>query len=345
MPLGLADIQLWARDPATQGKRASRYERPIEEKENAKWLSSYAAASTLQQRCPDSLVVSVGDREADVYEWFVAAAQQPEGARLLLRAERTRRMTEDHGSLWACREQRPLTGVRYLVVPRQGSRPARTAGMQVRFAAVELKAPKRKLPQRAAVGGMEPRSGPARRGEKPLAWMLLTTVPVETLQQACERLAWYAMRWQIEVYHRTLKSGRRIAERQLGSARRLQACLAQLPSGQAWARGARGALHGVLRGGPVQGLVGAGAQHPHYNAPTAERTRGRAHARPPGWVPRVQRRWRARHETALAGCNASMTSPPCVSCSLATPVRPVSSRVKLAPAKPGAYWVSASKAR
>ena len=61
---------------------------------------------------------------------------------------------------------------------------------------------------------------------QPLEWMLLTDVAVDNLEQACERLAWYAARWQIEVYHRTLKSGCRIEERQLGSAKRLEACLA-----------------------------------------------------------------------------------------------------------------------
>jgi hypothetical protein len=99
LPLGLLDVQLWARDPDTPGQRATRYARAIEDKESAKWLKSYAAASRLQQHCPHSLVVSVGDREADIYELFVAAAEQPKGARLLVRAERTRRTTRAHGSL------------------------------------------------------------------------------------------------------------------------------------------------------------------------------------------------------------------------------------------------------
>ena len=43
---------------------------------------------------------------------------------------------------------------------------------------------------------------------------------------ACEKLSWYTRRWGIEVYHRTLKSGCRIEERQLGTAQRLTACLA-----------------------------------------------------------------------------------------------------------------------
>ena len=61
---------------------------------------------------------------------------------------------------------------------------------------------------------------------EPLQWMLLANRPVETLEHALERLRWYACRWNIEVFHRTLKSGCKIEERQLGTADRLEACLA-----------------------------------------------------------------------------------------------------------------------
>jgi hypothetical protein len=227
LPLGLLDVQLWARDAETHGKRATRYARAIEDKESAKWLKSYAAASALAQRCPHSLVVSVGDREADVYELFVAAAEQPKGAHLLVRAERTRRMTRDHGSLWDFMAAQPLAATQALAVPRCHNRPARTATLELRFAAVTLKAPKRKraLPDLGlwAVWAREVNAPP---GVEPVEWMLLTDVPAETPEQAAERLAWYATRWQIEVYHRTLKSGCRIEERQLGTAKRLEAALA-----------------------------------------------------------------------------------------------------------------------
>ena len=55
--------------------------------------------------------------------------------------------------------------------------------------------------------------------------MLLTTVEVTTLEHAQQRVQWYVRRWGIEVYHRTLKSGCRILDRQLGEASHLQACL------------------------------------------------------------------------------------------------------------------------
>ena len=49
---------------------------------------------------------------------------------------------------------------------------------------------------------------------------------ITTFADAAEKLAWYTMRWGIEVYHRTLKSGCKIEERQLGTADRIEACLA-----------------------------------------------------------------------------------------------------------------------
>jgi hypothetical protein len=227
LPLGLIDVQLWARDAAEQGKRATRYQRPIEEKESHKWLVSYRAASELQRQCPKTQVVSLGDREADLYELFVQAQQEPQGAQLLVRAERTRRMVQEYGSLWDYMGQQPPLGTMGLSVPRQGKRGARVAQMAIRAAPVRLKAPKRKsnLPEVSlwAVWSREMDPPP---GEAPLEWMLLTTVSTQTLDEAQERLRWYATRWQIEVYHRTLKSGCRIEERQLGSAKRLEACLA-----------------------------------------------------------------------------------------------------------------------
>ena len=66
----------------------------------------------------------------------------------------------------------------------------------------------------------------APEGGEPLEWKLLTTEPVDSLEKAAEGVGWYAKRWGIEVFHRTLKSGCRIEDRQLGNDHRLEACLA-----------------------------------------------------------------------------------------------------------------------
>lgn len=214
VPLGLIDVQVWARDPAQAGKRATRHQRPLEEKESHKWIKSYQAASAMAQRLEETRVVSVGDREADLYELFVEVDRTENGADVLVRAERTRRITVEETRLWDHMEGVPIAGEVILKVPRRGKRPAREAQMRLRHAQVTLKAPRRKpdLPE-VTLWAVWSREEHPPEGVPRVEWMLLTNVPTETFEQACERIGWYATRWQIEVYHRTLKSGCRIQER------------------------------------------------------------------------------------------------------------------------------------
>ena len=231
-PLGLLDVQCWARDPDQPGKKHQRYQLPIAAKESSKWLVSHAAASQLQAQYPDNLVVSVGDREADVYELFIAAQPESQAAKMLVRARQPRRLVEscdtEQTQLWPAVGQSPVAGVIELKVPRKKKQPARTAPLEVHFLEVTLRAPKRKpglKPVRCwAIHARE--TSPLPEGVEPIDWRLLTNVPVCTLAEAVEKLQWYALRFQIEVYHRVLKSGCQIEERQLGNAERIEACLA-----------------------------------------------------------------------------------------------------------------------
>ncbi len=226
-PLGLLDVQCWARDGADFGKKRRRHSLPIEAKESYKWLVSFRKVADAQKQCPQSLVVSVGDREADVYELFELAVRDPAGPKLLIRAEQDRLLAEAQGHLWEKLAQQEVAGIQDLHVPRQKNRPARVARLEVRFAPVTLTPPQRKQGRTEltlwAVWAREAEAPPT--GER-IEWMLLTTVPVTTLAEALERLAWYTIRWGIEVYHRTLKSGCKVEERQLGHADRIETCLA-----------------------------------------------------------------------------------------------------------------------
>ena len=226
LPLGFIDAQCWARDPAEFGKKALRHKLPIEQKESHKWLKSYQAAAAAQAHCPNTLVVSVGDREADIYELFEMAAKHPAGPKLLVRARHDRLLEDEELKLWPTMLARAVDAVHTLRVPRQGSRMQRQAQLAIRYAPVALKAPKgRKAPAITAWAVLvQEQDAPV--GVKPLEWMLLTTVEVSSARQAVQRLAWYTHRWGIEVMHKTLKSGCGIEQRQLGQAERLQACLA-----------------------------------------------------------------------------------------------------------------------
>ena len=209
------------------GKKHQRKRVPIEAKESYKWLKSVQAAARLQARCPNTMVVSVGDREADIFELFDLARTLPHAPELLVRAEQNRVLTEEQGKLWEHLARQPITGFQQLQVPRRNKRPARVAKMAISYARVALKAPqiKGKL-KPVTVGAVWAREIEAPQGIEPLEWRLLTTCAIESFEQATEKIAWYAARWGIEVYHRTLKSGCQIETRQLGSAERIEACLA-----------------------------------------------------------------------------------------------------------------------
>jgi len=226
-PLGILDAQCWARDPQDRGKRYRRHDLPIEQKESMKWLRSFRKVAELQKLCPDTLLVSIGDRESDLYELFVEAVQDPGGPGLLVRAEKSRNRKVEEQFLWEFMWHQDVAGSLKIHVPRRGSRKARDAWVDLRFAEVELKAPSRSGSVPAvrvwAVYILEQASD--EMVDSPIEWMLLTTVEVKTFEDAQKRVEWYSGRWGIEVYHRTLKSGCRIKDRQLGTADRLETCL------------------------------------------------------------------------------------------------------------------------
>jgi len=226
-PLGLVDVQCWTRDPEDFGKKHDRYQLPLEAKESVRWLRSLEQLEELQNLCPQTRLVSVGDREADIYELFVWATEKSGRPDLLIRAERDRLLEQSQEHLLEHLNRQPVAGCLELRVPRRGQRAARLAVLNVRFAQVELRPPKRKakLPPVCLwlVSAWEEQPPP---GVEPLRWDLLTTCRVEDFNGAVEKLRWYAGRWGIEVFHRVLKSGCKIESRQLGGADRLQACLA-----------------------------------------------------------------------------------------------------------------------
>lgn len=227
-PLGLLDVQCWARDTEDRDKSKRRHREPIENKESYKWLKSYHAAAKAQRCCPDTMIVSVGDRESDIHELFTEALKNDTLPKLLVRAERTRKRMTENETLWEKMRKEVIAGIQEIHVPRSGSRPARDARLEVRFSKVTLNSPKRRKDMKAvvlwAVYVCEVDYG--EDVASPLEWMLLTTVEVSTFEQAIEKIMWYARRWGIEVYHRVMKSGCKIEDRQLGNTDRIENCLA-----------------------------------------------------------------------------------------------------------------------
>lgn len=227
LPLGILDLEAWARDAGEFGKRKACNGKPIQAKESFKWLRALAPIGNAAARCPSTHIITLADREADIFEYLHEAYAR--GLDVVVRAkEKNRRLEEQIQPLGMHMHLRPKAGSIALEVPRRGKQPARTAELSVRWDALTLPPPFAK-PDLAAIAlwaVLIREEQPPKEVKEPLEWLLLTTVPVTGLVDAVERVQWYAKRWGIEVFHRILKSGCQIEDRQLATADRLEACLA-----------------------------------------------------------------------------------------------------------------------
>lgn len=230
VPLGVIGLHTWVRDWETFGQREKgRRKRALAHKESGKWLISLAAAEDFQQAVGDgTAVVSVFDREGDIYAVLHAALAADRQSQLLVRAKANRRLEGVSARLFKHLRRQPVVATLVVRKPRQGDREARTATLSVRFARVTLEAPddwpaaERKTLQVWAVYAYE--DHPPRPNER-ISWMLLTTVPVDDADDAVRIVSWYACRWTIEVLFKVLKSGCQVEERQLETYERLRRCL------------------------------------------------------------------------------------------------------------------------
>lgn len=243
-PLGTVSMQIWTREESAPAKDPSRRSRPIEQKESFRWVQGLRAARQVAQELPQTQVVCIGDSDADLYEFFA----EPRGERpvdWVIRACRDRCVEgvadaarqKLHESVMAqpvlfthtitARMRDPKTACEKR--KRRVGRATRTATVQVRAAAVTLRPPRRPggvtLPSVAVnvVLVSEPHP-PA--GQPAVEWLLVTTLPIQTLDAVRQIIQYYCVRWMIEVLFRTWKSGCRVEERRFEHLDRLLPCLA-----------------------------------------------------------------------------------------------------------------------
>ena len=144
VPLGFLDAQCWARDPREFGKKAQRHALPIQDKESYRWIKSYEAVAAVQKRNPRIAVVSMGDREADIYELFEQALRDPDGPKLLVRAKHNRELQDEQERMFETIQAKPIAGYQLVKLPRQKTRAAREAKLAIRFATLTLCPPQEK---------------------------------------------------------------------------------------------------------------------------------------------------------------------------------------------------------
>jgi hypothetical protein len=192
---------------------------PAEKRQSGLWMR---ATRDLPAAPAGARVVRVYDREGDINEVLQAPGDY------LIRSRTNRCIRQGFpadatsGKLHKCMRSLPSQGHREVIVEPSKDHKGRTAACGVSYAAVQLcwSRSRRNSPGRAWCVRVWELNPPV--GEESVEWLLLTSVPVESISDAQERIDWYECRWLSEEYHKVLKTGVRIEEPQLTDRERLE---------------------------------------------------------------------------------------------------------------------------
>lgn len=239
LPLGLLDQRFIDRksfhESSAEQTRAhrSRLGKAIGDKESRRWIDVIHRCHALD--AGDCEMVHVCDREADIYELFRDA--EALGEKVLVRAEHDRAIDKAHQhedpTAWIfdklqARRAQGRTSVT-LQVNERGKK-YREATLSIVHVPISMPAPTNRtvakdgpsLPMVALTAIMAIEKQSSRPLCERVCWVLLTNLPVEHVDSAIEKVRWYARRWNIEVFHKILKSGCAVEKAQLGRADRLK---------------------------------------------------------------------------------------------------------------------------
>jgi hypothetical protein len=222
LPLGLTAVKFWTRKKfkgtAALKKRINPTRVPIEKKESIRWLENLKQSTALLDdpgRC-----VHIGDRESDIYELFCAAQQI--GTHFLVRTCVDRLAGNGDHTIADEMDEVAVKGLHRVEVRDSNGDPDE-AVLEIRYRKIRVLPPigkqKRYPALTLTVIHAEERGRPKNR--KRIEWKLITDLPVQSRQDAIEKLEWYALRWKIELFHKILKSGCKAEESKLRTAQRL----------------------------------------------------------------------------------------------------------------------------
>ena len=214
--LGLAYQQVVLRRPADEPRP-----RHAPSPEGQVW----AYAAEVVDSPPEGVLwVHVGDRGSDDFRFM--AACRDEHKHFLIRVMRNRLLEWDQENIEPKMRKivdyarsLPVQHCYTLDVPASHDRPARAAQMRLAWSPVTIPPPQHAPPELRGqpsitawvIRAWEVNPPP---DAEPIEWILVTSVPTETITEAKERVWWYTHRWLSEEYHQCLKTGCKIEHRQ-----------------------------------------------------------------------------------------------------------------------------------
>lgn len=233
--LGMLNYKTWTRQEIL-GKKARQIVKPIEEKESMRWVESYRITNEIAGKYPDKLFINIADREGDFYELLQEYESNKSKAQLIVRAKSNRSLEEEKdGSvrkLWDKLQAGSVLGqIKFKMSGINKQRTSREVIQTIRACEVRLSPPRkvRKLNslRSITINAVAATEENPPVGEKAVEWLLLTSLDIKSEQsKALDVVKYYQLRWQIELYFKTLKSGCGIEKLQLENINRIENCLA-----------------------------------------------------------------------------------------------------------------------
>lgn len=231
LPLGLVDQVIWTRDKINTDltnaqKQRLREQAVFEEKESSRWLEMFQSGEQIARANPATEYTVVGDSESDISEIFAEAVDLPENCHFVIRGCQNRAVIDD-GEAARVDEAMEAAEMQFTsqiriseraskiagdTRARRKSRSARVANVGVRAREVTIRGSARlggKLPD-VTLNVVEAVELDPPVGEEPIRWVLFTTLSIDSIAQVQRVISGYSIRWNIELYFKTLKSGLKI---------------------------------------------------------------------------------------------------------------------------------------
>jgi hypothetical protein len=186
---------------------------------------------------PDVEWVHVFDRGADSFEVY-CHLRQNHSDWVIRASKKNREVLNEQGQkqpVSEILERLPVVGTYRLQVRARPKQAAREAQLEVRIGSIRMPVPKYASPYVKGSGfdsivmsvvWVREVNVPA--GVKPIEWILFTSLPVKNFEDAWQVIEYYEARWLIDEYHKALKTGCGVTERELRTAERLEALVGLL---------------------------------------------------------------------------------------------------------------------
>jgi hypothetical protein len=219
-PLGLIDLSFF--DFSEFDTEVHRDKRSVAEKTRCYWVDGL---NRMRARLGNECVVpiiTVADREGDFYEWLQPLVLNKEAFVIRAQYNRVTGETFKKGNkkLKAVLDESAIRGEMDVVVQNTASREMTSLRLKLKATQITLPTPQhfnKEQIQANQYGAIELNVVCAYDGE--YEWILLTSLPVNTLEQLQEVVSIYQSRWHIEDYHKVLKTGYQVDEIYLHSSR------------------------------------------------------------------------------------------------------------------------------